>query len=119
MLNLSVTDESGRRYDIYYTFMKVDLMADLNLVNFNPKNRIYATVCSMSFDRNVPIEQWDYAVAINSENDQYVKKIGMILSFSRVLKKLVHDKNLRKAFFNEFWNKHGRRIKGGKVARIA
>ncbi|MCX8008179.1 MAG: hypothetical protein N3A54_00585 [Patescibacteria group bacterium] len=59
-----------------------------------------------------------FSIAINSSDDPWVRKVGMIKSFSRALRREVEDRSLRKLIFREFWRVHGRRIYKNKVARM-
>lgn len=94
--------------DVKKTRMGWDSLAD-------SKYRVYCTLCGISMNEG---KTWEYGMAQNSTKDQFVKKIGMVLSFSRALSNLVKDRNLRKEIFRKFWEKHGKRLYGKKIARV-
>lgn len=115
MHRITVMDENGVPTTVTYRFehFMLPLLVE--------RHRRYQTLCYMTVDREskTRFRDWPFVgFSVNSTNDQWVRRIGIIKSFSRALQSVVRDRALRKKIFNEFWKIHGVRITGNKLARV-
>lgn len=86
---------------------------------YNERSRRILTTCKMIIqNRNTGTEFVTYGKTLTSPKDNFVRKIGMINSFSRALNNAIQDRNVRREIFREFWRNHGRKINGDKWARV-